>query len=270
MSRKKLADKRIVLTGTRKLEEMSKLVEKQGGIPLIRSLSTTIFYDDIDIKTQLFRTIHENIDWFIFTTGVGINQLYQTAQQMGLKNEWIQKLKEAKVAGRGYKVAHALKKLGVELTVRDEDGTTNGLIRPLESYPLQGQKIALQLYGESSLSLVEFLQQKEANLFEILPYQQIPPNEEILETLLQEILNQEIDAVTFTSGTPVQFLFKYAREKGLSSELQKAISSHVVIAAVGKYTADCLRKEGVEQIVTPEEEKMGSMIVALANHLSSR
>ncbi|SFJ16969.1 uroporphyrinogen-III synthase [Thermoflavimicrobium dichotomicum] len=269
MTKRKLDGKRIVLTGTRKLEEMSKIVEKQGGIPLIRSLNVTIFFEDEKIKSQISRVVNEKNDWFIFTTGIGVEKLLETARNMGVEKQFVEKIKQAKVAGRGIKVVQALKKLGVDLTVRDEDGTTDGLIRPLEPQLSPGDRIAIQLYGDSSLNLIQMLKQKDAQILEILPYQQIPPDTSILETISSEIVNRKIDAITFTSGAPVPFLFDYVKKKGLLSQFLDAFSTDIVVAAVGKFTAQCLRNEGVERIIVPQEERMGSMIIELANYFQS-
>lgn len=40
---KGLAGKRIVIGGSRKIEEISTLIEKQGGVPLVRSLKGRFF-----------------------------------------------------------------------------------------------------------------------------------------------------------------------------------------------------------------------------------
>ncbi|MDP4107042.1 MAG: uroporphyrinogen-III synthase, partial [Bacillota bacterium] len=41
---------------------------------------------------------------------------------------------------------------------------------------------------------------------------------------------------------------------------------NVTAAAVGKVTAEALKEEGVERIITPEIERMGAMIIELSNY----
>jgi uroporphyrinogen-III synthase len=41
-----------------------------------------------------------------------------------------------------------------------------------------------------------------------------------------------------------------------------------VAAAVGKVTAQGLREEGIERMVVPEEERMGSMMVTLGRYFA--
>lgn len=269
MKKRRLEGKRVALTGPRKAAEISKLIEKLGGIPLIRPLQGTLFLEDRAAESQLSRLIHEEIDWFIFTTGVGIEILYQAAVQMGVEQRFIQQLQQANIAGRGYKVAHALKKLGVELTVRDDDGTTAGLARALSPFDLCDRRVALQLYGDPASKLVQMLHQKGAQFQEILPYRHIPPETETLTTLLFEIIHGKIDAIAFTSGAQVRYLFTHARENGQYSHLLHSFSKQTVAVAVGKYTAGCLREEGVTRIVSPLEERIGSMVIQLAEFYQS-
>ena len=67
-----LAGKHIVLGATRKTEEMSTLIEKQGGIASIRSLQGTVFKADEEVKRDLLEFVEKGADWVIFTTGIGL------------------------------------------------------------------------------------------------------------------------------------------------------------------------------------------------------
>lgn len=76
----------------------------------------------------------EKADWVIFTTGIGLETLVDMAEKIGLKDEFLQAIRQAKAACRGYKTLSALKKLGITPEASDEDGTTRGLIRSLEPH----------------------------------------------------------------------------------------------------------------------------------------
>ena len=71
-------------------------------------------------------------DWFIFTTGIGLQTLIEQAEEIGIKEEFLAVIQKANVASRGYKTAAALKKFRIDTVVSDDDGTTKGLIRQLE------------------------------------------------------------------------------------------------------------------------------------------
>ncbi|MEI7028184.1 uroporphyrinogen-III synthase [Paenibacillus sp. y28] len=269
MSRLNLEGIRVAITGPRKAEELGRMVEKAGGIPLVRPSQGTVFLEDAEAELMLQRFLREEIDWVIITTGVGLDTLCGIADKMGRYAEFLDKLGKAKVAVRGYKGYGVLKKLNIVPVVRDDDGTTAGLMRMLEQHDLRGCNVALQLHGDPAPRLVGYLQRQGASYFELLPYRHTPPETAALERLTREIADGEVDAVTFTSGPQVRFLFAYAREQGLLDKLCSGFAAGTLAVAVGKYTAECIREEGVERIVVPEVERMGFMLQALADYVEA-
>ncbi|MFD2215236.1 uroporphyrinogen-III synthase [Metabacillus endolithicus] len=263
---KRLTGKTIALAGQRKSEELSKLVENLGGAALIRPAQGTVFLDDTNVEKEIKALIDGNFNWLIFTTGIGTDKLYQTAVNMGLGDRFIEALNSAKIAARGYKTVNVLKKLGIQPDVRDDDGSTAGLVRELRAHSFSGLSVALQLHGDPAPILIEFLKEQGADYREILPYQHIPPKPEVMEQLVSEILDGKIDAVNFTSTPQARFLMAYAKEKGVEKEVLHAFSTNVMAVSVGKVTAQALREVGITRMVVPEEERMGSAIIALVNY----
>lgn len=263
---KKFTDKRIALVGPRKAEEQSAIVKKLGGIPLLRPAQGTVFLNDSNVESEITNLLEGHFDWLIVTTGVGTETLVKKAREMGQEEAFLAALKNVKIAARGYKTVNMLKKLGLKPVVRDDDGSTAGLVRALASYDFKGLKVALQLHGDPAPNLVQWLQQQEAEFHEILPYKHIPPETEVLEQLITEILEGQIDAVSFTSTPQARFLLSYAKEKGVKDEVLDAFSKNVVALSVGKVTGQALREEGITRIVMPEDERMGSALMALAQY----
>ena len=83
---------------------------------------------------------------------------------------------------------------------------------------------------------------KGCSYFTIVPYQHIPPVQETVETLCQELLEGSVDAVCFTTAIQVRSLFDYAREKGYLKEIQAVFKDKTVATAVGKVTAEALSR----------------------------
>ncbi|MFC0272733.1 uroporphyrinogen-III synthase [Metabacillus herbersteinensis] len=262
----KLAGKKVALLGPRRAEELSVLVKNLGGIPLLRPAQGTVYVDDSNVESEINNLVEGKYDWLLFTTGIGLTRLHETASKMGIEAKFLTALQTSKVAARGYKTINALKKLDVKPHARDDDGSTLGLIRGLEAFDLRSCKVALQLHGDPAPHLIEFLQSQGADYHEILPYQHIPPQPEVMEQLVAEILQGEVDAVNFTSRPQPRFLFAYAREKGLLDEVLQAFSEKVIAVSVGKVTAQALKEEGVTRIVIPENERMGSAIMELVKY----
>ncbi|WP_281885057.1 uroporphyrinogen-III synthase [Paenibacillus sp. YYML68] len=265
----KLDGKRIAITGPRKAAELSVIVEKMGGIPIVRPAQGTVAVESELVHLEVEKLLQEGADWFILTTGVGTELLLKAAEETGRLDDFIALLKSSKTAARGYKTVNVLRKLGVDPEVRDDDGTTSGLLRALEGTDLAGKRVALQLYGDHAPKLVQWLKARGAIFHEILPYRHIAPELSVVDQLLHEVIDGQVDAVTFTSTPQVRFLMQYAKEKGLHERVLQAFESSVVAVAVGKVTGEALREEGVGHVVAPEEERMGSMIVSLSKYYES-
>ncbi|WP_408640771.1 uroporphyrinogen-III synthase [Salipaludibacillus keqinensis] len=261
-----LLNKTVVLAASRKTNEMSKIIEKQQGTPLVRSLQGTVFLNDQEVRKDLERDVEENYDWMIFTTGIGVNALLDMAKDMNIKDQYLKSINEATIAARGYKTFAALKKIGVTPTAKDDDGTIKGLIASLQPYDFNGKRVMVQLHGENAPSLLEYLIEEGAIVFPILPYKHVDPKPETVERFCQEVLAGEIDAVCFTAAIQVRSLFKYAKEKRYSRSIVDAFMTHTMAVAVGKVTAEALHEEGIDRIVKPDLERMGAMIVELSNY----
>lgn len=260
-----LEEKKVVFTGTRRLEDLRSLVESRGGVALIRPTQGTAYAVEDELKPYIQRLVDGYYHWIVLTTGGGTEALLQVADTLGQKDQLIEVLRHSKVAVRGYKTHNLLKKLGIEPAIRDENGTTADLIHALESYDLTGNHIAIQLYGEPLPELTQFLKGKKAEFDELYPYKYHAPDLEVLKNLVYEIVQGEVDAVAFTSAVQVRNLIQYAEEAHQLDALQKGLNEQVLAGAVGKVTAETLNEAGIHRVIKPEHERMGALVVALEN-----
>ncbi|HWL24979.1 MAG TPA: uroporphyrinogen-III synthase [Ureibacillus sp.] len=263
---KGLAGKRIAIGGSRKVEEISTLIEKQGGISVVRPLQGTVFLAEKEVEPDLQKFVMEGADWVIFTTGIGTETLLNLAETLGIKDQFLNRIQQASVASRGYKTLSTLKKIGIKPVATDEDGTTRGLIRSLENFDFSGKRVMVQLHGETAPTLIKFLEDRGASVLTILPYQHIAPESETVAKLCEELLNNELDAVCFTTAIQVRSLFNFARENGCLTDILQSFQGRALAAAVGKVTAEALVEEGVERLLAPELERMGAMIIELSRY----
>lgn len=263
---KVLTGKKIALGGTRKIEEFTTIIEKQGGEALWRPLQGTTFFNEVEISDDIVHYIKNDFDWSIFTTGIGLTTLIDSADKICLKEQFIEKIKETNVAARGYKTFAALKKIDVTPIIQDDDGTNNSLIKNFAGHDLFGKNVMVQLHGESAPKLIQFLEDQGAKVTQILPYKHTEPEEQTVEQLCQEIINGEVDAVCFTTMIQVQNLFRYAKEKKIADQIIDRFHTDVVATSVGKVTTEMLLDEGVKRIVAPELERMGAMIIELVKY----
>jgi uroporphyrinogen-III synthase len=267
---KGLEGKRIALGGSRKIEEIGILIEKQGGIPVVRSLQGITFLAEKEVEPDLLKFVHYGADWVIFTTGIGLETLVNLAEKKGVKEQLLSNIRHANVASRGYKTLAALRKLNIQPVAVDEDGTTKGLTQTLENIDFIGKRVMIQLHGETAPVLTNFFEDRGAEVSKILPYRHISPEIETVTKLCNEMLGDEIDAVCFTTAVQVRSLFDFARENGILNNLLHCFQENVAAVAVGKVTAEALKEECVERVITPEIERMGAMIIELAKYYTDK
>ncbi|WP_433946701.1 uroporphyrinogen-III synthase [Paenibacillus sp. SN-8-1] len=264
---KDLQNKKIVIAGSQKTEEMAEIIERRGGVPLVRSLQGLTYSDPVEVEEDVKRFIRQGADWFIFTTGIGFEAMIQTAERLTAVSEFEERLKETKIACRGYKTNALLKKSGIHPVVCDDDGTIASMIEKLEVFDFNDQKVWIQLHGELSSELYQFIKSKGGiDVQAILPYHYQAPEQETLASILNELIQREVDAVCFTTRVQVGYLFDYAREQGREEELKSVFEQDVLAAAVGKVTAEALRDRGISRIIVPEKERMGALIVEIAQY----
>jgi len=262
-----LQGKQIVIAGSRKTDEMCMVIEKQGGVPIVRSLQGLTMFDEALLEEPLRNFAEQGADWVILTTGMGSDQIVNTADSIGIKQAVLGRLAEAKIATRGYKTSAFLKRSGFKAVVSTDDGTMDGLIENLEAFDFEGQRVWIQLHGESAPKLVRFLENKGASQVEaVLPYKHVPPDAATVELLLSELSAGTVDTVCFTTAVQVHYLFKHAIESGRKELLLNIFNQHIVAAAVGKVTAAALKEYGVERIIVPELERMGALIIEIGRY----
>ncbi|WP_308636767.1 uroporphyrinogen-III synthase [Paenibacillus silvisoli] len=257
---------RIAVTGPRKADELSKMIAKFGGSAVLRPAQGTVFLDDSQVGEQLSRLIVRPPDWLVLTTGVGTEALLQTAERLGLAEPFVQALGAMRIASRGYKTVNVLRKLGIAPEVRDDDGTTAGLLRAMGAYDLCGRSVALQLYGDPAPRLIGELAARGALCEELLPYRHVAPEGDVVATLIEEIVSGQVEAVALTSTVQVRYVMGSAAKLGRLEAVRAAFASRVLAVAVGKVTAEAMQEEGVERVLFPEEERMGSMVVAMSKY----
>ena len=267
---KPLAGRRIAIAGDRRFDDIDKLVTKQGGEAVSRPMMRSAPLDDPETTAAVLKLCDEGCDWLVLVTGMGTRAMVGVAETLGRKADLSAQMQAAKIAARGYKTVKALKELGLKPVVQDDDGTTEGLRRQLEPYDFSGAKVAFKLHGERVPELTEWLELRGASVYEIPLYRYWPPADTEVQTLLGEIFSGELDAVAFTSNTQVNYLFAVAERFSQGAALRDAFANDVQAVSVGHMTSAALRAAGVTDIVQPEHERMGAMIVALAEHYRTR
>ncbi|MBM7644816.1 uroporphyrinogen-III synthase [Scopulibacillus daqui] len=264
---KGLNGKTIALASLRKSKEISQLIKKHGGNVKTYALQGTRFLREEEILKDINQFIESDPDWAIFTTGMGADALFTTAEKHQMLEPFIDHLKRAKIAARGRKTVQCLNKYRLAPVITAHDGTVKGLIENFRSAPLKGKRVFLQLYGESAPELVHWLKRQEAELIEVMPYRHIPPEQNTVQALAEEIIFGHVDAAVFTSAIQVKHLFAQIKSNdSIYHKVIAAFNKKVAACAVGQVTSNALKDNGVKRVIAPDNQRMGAMIVKLSNY----
>ncbi|QNK58246.1 uroporphyrinogen-III synthase [Paenibacillus sp. PAMC21692] len=270
MGAARMAGVTVAVTGPRKAEEIGRMIAKFGGETVVRPAQGTVFLDDSIIEEQLRELIRHPADWLLLTTGVGTEALLQTAERHGLTAPFLAALGKMNIGARGYKTVNVLRKIGITPVIRDNDGTTAGMLAEMGDVGLHGKRVVLQLYGDPAPKITGKLRELGAVCEELLPYRHVPPEGDSVEVLIDEVLRSAVQAVAFTSTVQVRCVMHIAESLGKREALLRAFGDGVLAVAVGKVTAEALTEEGVERVLYPDEERMGSMVVAISKYYGSQ
>jgi uroporphyrinogen-III synthase len=211
------------------------------------------------------------VDAVVFLTGVGTSALFEEAQRLGRLAQLEECLRRTTNICRGQKPWSLLKRHGVPIAITAERPyTTAELLRALDGLPPSPGELVVLHYGERNIGLTDALEAAGRRLRQICLYEwRLPEDTRPLETLIEEVIAGELEAVAFTSQIQVRHLFEVAARRGRAVALLHALTSQTVVAAVGPSCAAGLESIGVTPDVVPANPKMGPMIVALAERLRS-
>jgi uroporphyrinogen-III synthase len=267
-----LAGARVTLLEGRMSGELAQLIRRHGGepycVPVVRE---TALDCGPQVAALIDRLTCGDVPIVIFLTGAGVTALLDEATRLGRRAELVAALACVMPVCRGPKPAAVLKRHGISVTVNvDAPYTTAELLAALAYLDLQGMEIALVHYGERNVALVDALQELGARLTELCLYEWLLPEDiQPLKELIQELMIGRVDAIAFTSQVQVRHLFEVATEPGQADQLVRALNTATIVAAVGPTCATALRTVGVTPQVVPGHPKMGHMVSALAQYISS-
>lgn len=69
--------------------------------------------DDIELRNAVVSWVKHPPDWYIFTTGMGLDALFDMAEDMGVAEQIMELLQSSNIAARGYKTVNGLKSVAL-------------------------------------------------------------------------------------------------------------------------------------------------------------
>ena len=149
-------------------------------------------------------------DDFVLITGEGLTRILSCIDKYepALRPRFVEGLGKLRTITRGPKPARALRALGLKPGIEATEPTTDGVIRSLSAHPLEGRRVAVQLYGnDPNLTLMRFLRDRRAIITTVAPYVYgNAADDATVHALLERMAAGEVDAIAFTSKLQIERL----------------------------------------------------------------
>lgn len=248
-----LAGVRVALAESRELDLFADMLISRGAQTLRCPLVTICDTPDRDaVEAWLRRFVERRPDWLILLTGEGLRRLNGFAERAGLQKAFHDALAKTPTLCRGPKPGRALRPLGLKPHRLAESPTSAGVIRSLQQLPLDGARVAVQLYGqEPNPALMQALVDAGAEADPVAPYvYRDDLDDPAVLALLDRLRDGEVDCMAFTSKSQVTRLFAVAGHAGRTTELRQAFS-RLLLASIGPVVTDALAHHGVTADLQP-------------------
>ena len=263
-----LDGKVIALAEGRQLEDLVRLLESEGAVPL-RCPMLGIFDapDPEPVVAWLHDLIAGRFDLLVLMTGEAVRRLRGFAERAGLHDEYVAALSRTTLLTRGPKPGIALKELGLVPTRVAPKPTTEGVIAALEQDQLAGLTVGLTLYGEPNPVLEDFIVEAGAAVRPVMAYVYAPAadDERVLD-LVNRLATGTVAAIVFTSSPQIGRLFEVARKHGVESLLRQSLG-RTCIAAVGPVVIEGLHEHGLTATLSPQQGfQMKNLVRTIVRH----
>ena len=255
--------KRIAVTRPEERSKAAKeFIENYGGeAVIVQTLELKL--ENTDSLKKLMGRFGE-LDWLIFTSVSSIDSIFK------FYPNFVESLNsDCKIATIGTKTAEVAMNKGLHIDIIPKDYTAEGLIEEFEKFDLNNKIVGVPRTFSARTILPEELKNMGAEVILAESYKSvIPEDTEEIENLIQEIIDEKIDGITFTSPLTVVNLFKIAKDDE-KEELVEKLSNSTLTVAIGPITGNILDEYNVKHIY-PERYTVKDMIDLMFRQLNNQ
>jgi uroporphyrinogen-III synthase len=267
-----LAGWRVGLTAHRRADEQAELLRRRGAAVLHGAVVRTLpFGDDRPMRSATEDLLARPPELVIATTGIGIRSWFGAAESWGIDRELADALTPAQRLARGPKAHAALAAVGLPSHVDEPSERLDRLVDGLVAGGVDGRRIALQLYGENVPWAVERLRDAGADVVAVPIYTWTPAEDlRPARRLVEELVDGQLDAVTFTSSAAVRSFAALSEEMGVAAAVRDVFATTAVAGCIGPITGEMAEAVGFEQRCVPDRGRLGLLVRELSIHLHGR
>jgi uroporphyrinogen III methyltransferase/synthase len=255
-----LKGKVIAITRPKKqAHELAELVSRLGGKPyVVPTVEIKPLRDRQPITMFVNSVLNGRIDYVIFMSVNGITSLINSLEKMGQKDSFLIELNKVMVVAIGLKTERKLKKYGIEANLVPLQHSSEGIVESLRKTGMQKKTVAILRSNIANNYLRRELEKMSVNVLEFPVYESL--------VFLNDLFKRKIDAITFTSSSTAQNLFKIAGEHALTEKFMNSLKK-TIVTTIGSTTQRSLEELGVKVDVVPKEYTIEAMMKALVHYI---
>lgn len=248
-SEKPLANRRILITRDRNSANgMAKQIKTYGGEALI---APVLSFEKVEQSLQNLSQAFD-CDWLIFTSANGVRFFLEQ-----LDSSLFPKL--PKLAAVGKKTKDLLENYHLKVNLMPGTFTSKALGEAFQEME-PPQKILIIKGQLAKETLEQDLYGLGHHVSSLTVYRTVPNYEEKL-ALRKLVIASEIDVVTFTSPSSLEFFIELTDLKPLDPFFKKTIT-----ACIGPETRRHAEQKGIDSIIMPNSYTSKALVKAIANY----
>ena len=248
---------------SRMAAEMTRLIERHGGNPLVAPALREIPLEDNSAALQFGKQLlTEGLDVLVLLTGAGTTTLFEILQTRHTKADLSAALAHTVLIARGPKPVAALKALGFQPTLTvPEPNTWVDVVSTLDAHrPVKGLRVAVQEYGLPNRDLVEALKQRGANVVSVPVYRwALPEDTAPLKLVINQILAGQVQVMLVTNAAQIDHVMQVVEQEGNTAQF-KTSCRQLVVASIGPTAGERIRNHGLTVDFEPSHGKMGILV----------
>lgn len=248
---------------SRMAAEMTRLIERHGGNPLVAPALREIPLEDNSAALQFGKQLlTEGLDVLVLLTGAGTTTLFEILQTRHTKADLSAALAHTVLIARGPKPVAALKALGFQPTLTvPEPNTWVDVVSTLDAYrPVKGLRVAVQEYGLPNRDLLEALKQRGANVVSVPVYRwALPEDTAPLKQVIDQILAGQVQVMLVTNAAQIDHVMQVVEQEGNTAQF-KTSCRQLVVASIGPTAGERIRNHGLTVDFEPSHGKMGILV----------
>jgi uroporphyrinogen III methyltransferase/synthase len=254
-----LFGRRVLVTRSREQSgEIVELLEAHGAEAIEAPLINIVPPDDYGPLDEACEHAG-SYDWIIFTSANAANAFMERLL-MGPRD--VRALADAKLCAVGPGTTARLTRFGLKVDLIPDDHSADGVAAALKATgSMKDKRVLFPKADIARDTLPEELRAAGAQMTEVIAYRTITAESDAHLGIYRQLLDRQIDAVTFSSASAVRaFVSIYGADQAVD------LLGHTIVATIGPVTSDAALRYGITPQITPETSTIPALVERLVTH----